>query len=29
MEKELGEVAKLESEPKRAGNIISAIFIGK
>ncbi len=29
IEKELTEVAKLESDPKRMGNIISAIFVGK
>ncbi len=29
IEKELVEVAKLESEPKRMGNMISGIFVGK
>lgn len=29
IEKELTEVAKLESDPRRTGNIISAIFVGK
>ena len=29
IEKELLEVAKMESDPKRMGNIISAIFTGK
>lgn len=29
IEKELIEVAKLESEPKRMGNMISGIFVGK
>jgi translation initiation factor IF-3 len=29
IEKELTEVAKLEMDPKRMGNIISAIFVGK
>jgi len=29
IEKELTEIAKLESDPKRMGNIISAIFVGK
>ncbi len=29
IEKELVEVAKLENEPKRMGNMISGIFVGK
>jgi len=29
IEKELIDVAKMENEPKRAGNIIWAIFVGK